>query len=529
MKKNRSTKLIYTLGVCGLALGAIAPAIPVTSNLAQSVQVASAAENTNSLTIHKYEAPTTELAHDGSDVTSSITNKPLANISFKVTVVTLKTGKKWSDAFDVTTHVLNKDAVTMGTPQTVTTDATGSASLKNLADGVYYVEELPNATVEEPAAPFLVQLPLTNGTQKELHDVNVYPKNTSSKTDLPMTKTLDDSTVGDVNDKEVSWSLNSFVPAAAYQPATADTPEIYSKEYSLIDPLDPALTYVAPITGSFSDVQGGEGTAFDAADFTVDTTTLSSTTGGQVIYIKLTSSGLKKAAGKYVSFKVNTSVDSSKLVIGDDGLYKPVVNSFQTHYDPNGSNPIDPTKPIDPTDPTAPHTPTDPTDPTTPDIKYGRIDILKTEDDADETPLADAEFKLVLKSSEDFAADQAANGYVQGSLDANGNMVAGSSDLTVKSGSDGKIFINGLDNDKEYWLVETQAPKGFEAVKPFAVKAAYDTILDGKIKDPSDIVSEYLPLTGGQLRVILMVAGSLMIIGTGTALYFKKRKENAAE
>lgn len=166
------------------------------------------------------------------------------------------------------------------------------------------------------------------------------------------------------------------------------------------------------------------------------------------------------------------------------------------------------------------------------------LDINKTKKGSDEK-LAGAKFSLYT------SAEDAKNGEnaikVSGSK---GNYVVDPASTTttefesVKS-IDGKgynLHINGLEA-KDYWLVETQAPEGFNKLTaPIKVTitktgdAEWKVSKDGvevtdKIIDIANSTGSLLPSTGGRGAIAFAVIAALLVFGVAVSFIRDKRKE----
>jgi uncharacterized surface anchored protein len=181
--------------------------------------------------------------------------------------------------------------------------------------------------------------------------------------------------------------------------------------------------------------------------------------------------------------------------------------------------------------------------------EFGGVTLLKVDGETDK-PLAGASFRLVLKSSENYKTDLNANGYVQsGGKDyiVTTNQKGLASFTKIAYGKDENGAFTG---STDYWLVETEAPEGYDGLKEpetITIDAkSYDAVVykykienakipDGivtKVKkqgfDTTEKVKKMvssLPLTGDQFRVmgtIIAMAGAAMIIIL--LLIFNKRR-----
>ena len=165
------------------------------------------------------------------------------------------------------------------------------------------------------------------------------------------------------------------------------------------------------------------------------------------------------------------------------------------------------------------------------------LDINKTKKGSDEK-LAGAKFSLYT------SAEDAKNGEnaikVSGS---NGNYVVDPASTTTEFESvksiDGKgynLHINGLEA-KDYWLVETKAPEGFNKLTaPIKVTitktgdAEWSVSKDGtaeddKIIDVENSSGSLLPSTGGRGAIAFAVIAAILVFGVAVSFIRDKRKE----
>ena len=98
------------------------------------------------------------------------------------------------------------------------------------------------------------------------------------------------------------------------------------------------------------------------------------------------------------------------------------------------------------------------------------------------------------------------------------------------------LHINGLEA-KDYWLVETQAPEGFNKLTdPIKVTITKDgdtnwtvkkndTAEDDKIIDVENSTGSLLPCTGGRGAIVFAVIAALLVFGVAVSFIRDKRKE----
>ena len=98
------------------------------------------------------------------------------------------------------------------------------------------------------------------------------------------------------------------------------------------------------------------------------------------------------------------------------------------------------------------------------------------------------------------------------------------------------LHINGLEA-KDYWLVETQAPEGFnkltDPIKVTITKGEgeewtvkkNDKAEDDKIIDVENSTGSLLPSTGGRGAIAFAVIAALLVFGVAVSFIRDKRKE----
>lgn len=168
------------------------------------------------------------------------------------------------------------------------------------------------------------------------------------------------------------------------------------------------------------------------------------------------------------------------------------------------------------------------------------LDINKIKKGSEEK-LAGAKFRLYSSEADAKANDESKA--IKVSPVVAGNYVVDSASTTtefesVKSieGKGYNLHINGLEA-KDYWLVETQAPEGFNKLTdPIKVTITKDgdtnwtvkkndTAEDDKIIDVENSTGSLLPSTGGRGAITFAVIATLLVFGVVVSFIRDKRKE----
>lgn len=540
------TKIVHLVGVCGLALGALGTTVAplVTSHYATAVAASSAlvADDTSvrSITLHKYSG-TPATGNQGEPSTTIPDDaKPLGGISFTIQKVSHVAGK----AFDVTddsTYTVDPSFA----EKTATTAADGSVKTElgtgTSADGYYLVTEQESAAVKEAAKPFIVHVPMTHtdattGDKSLQYDVNIYPKNQidEESMNLDPTKTFADGSTEDSvkTGAAVSWNMTINRPSDIHDSGvvtagnktetvtnadgsktTTDTTKYktYASELKLVDTLtDKLMTYkdISKVVISSPNDKSG----MTDAELTKDTdykVTTSNAGGKTTVTVELTDAGIKKFAAASADSKLVATIDTA---VNADSDAK-IVNNFDTYY----KGTITPGQENHET--TTPG-PDNPEHPTTPTVYFGNVDVDKT--DEDNKPLANAVFTLY-PTKED--AEKGTNPIT----DKDGNVVTAKTDNTGKAEFTGLEVSKNADADgkheKTYFLVETDAPSGYDVdQKVHEVTATQDTTTDATVVDTDNILPN-LPLTGSQARILLYAFTTVLIVAGGTGVYVMKRRQ----
>lgn len=536
-------------GALALGLGAAAPAAVLPQASAFVIHKPTStppppsvidATKTGSLTIHKRLGA--QAGEGTGNAVAPAPGAPLPGVEFTVQKVqadlTTETGFAEASKLTPDTAVADPNSAA----QVITTDANGDAALTGLRLGVYLVTEKEPAAgkvgekVLIPAKPFLVFLPMTNPENRTEwnYDVHVYPKNTN----VTIEKKVEDA--GMHSGDKLKWTLDATVPApiaefveappegegAPEGEAPAPTTQRQVKpltQYEIVDQLptnrvdvtDPDVNVTLPqgmVKGTDYQVTFGPGADADHTE----------------LKVTFLAPGLKKLAEEYGKYDNPTIV---RLTI--DGLIKPTeltgdgitINKEATVTAKNSDGPAAVALS------------------NTVETRHRPV-VISKQDEATKAGLAGAEFDLyVCKDANTLGKKVTLNN----GATPNGALV---------TGADGKLKLDALhvtdlvDNNavatpKNYCLVETKAPEGYELLtKPVMFElpsATAGTPAGGATEgeategEPTEgessgtpatpfvleltvanikSTSPNLPLTGGPGIIALVLAG-LALIGGG--------------
>lgn len=399
-------------------------------------------------------------------------------------------------------------------------------------------------------SPFLVTLPMTDPTALNtwMYTVHVYPKN--SKTSI--NKKVSDQTApgsGVTNGSPIKYEISTEIPKA----------DAGFAEFFLVDALPKELEYTGAATGTLDTVEVG---TYAGDKFTKDTNvTLSSPADYSIINVKstvdqktyvtvqFTDAGKQKLqanAKKSIRWIVNTKVNvgtgatMTHEVTNTANLITVPTGNPSSGWNPNTS----PNTPPQPGQPTVPGIPS-------PEVKsyYGTVTIQKRS-------TADANAKLQNATFEVYQCNK--NGeFVKPDFTVTQNkteakVTVGSTSSWTTTGANGEVAIEGLlvndyRNGSEmmpdgtskwvdnsfYCLVETKAPTGYELLpKPvmFQVKKTNaNQSVDVVVKDVPSNGKFSLPLTGAQGITLMVVAGVLIVAGSGFYLISMTRRNREEE
>ena len=365
------------------------------------------------------------------------------------------------------------------------------------------------------AGYYLVYVTGGKEIQSSLVTVDATTTTVNLKTEAPsITKTADKETaeIGQV----VKYTVTGAIP---------DTTGYSGYVYKIHDELTKGLDFV----------NDANGTALEAGATTVNVTVAFKEAGVTDASTAPTTAAIDTNNSKKMSLDLSAWVKANQTNKGKEFTvtYYAKVNKDAEVTNNNkasleyGNNPIDTTT----TTPSEAKTNTYP------------LDINKTKKGSDEK-LAGAKFRLYSSETDAKANDESkaikVSPVVAG---AAGNYVVDPVSTTtefesVKSieGKGYNLHINGLEA-KDYWLVETQAPEGFNKLTdPIKVTITKDgdtnwTVKkndvseDDKIIDVENSTGSLLPSTGGRGAIAFAVIAALLVFGVAVSFIRDKRKE----
>lgn len=416
----------------------------------------------------------------------------------------------------------------------------------NAPVGAYLVCEQPssNATnadgnsvsVVKVAAPFVVTLPRPDagGTNGWIYNVHAYPKNTVIEAPKK---------VATVRNKGINTDAGVEYTITTKVPSILNTQNF--KLFSVIDQMPTELTgaNVAQVA-----LNGVTLTAGDSNDYVVDYQE-----GQRFLSVNFSSSGLAKLKADPNTSLVVTIQAKVSAISGTK-----IVNTGYVVFDvTDGPVPSDPPQtPVTPGGPGNDPSPKENVPPVKPSNKsastWGDLKIRKHDAAQQNTPLNGAEFQVfdaanqgdctaAVRNGGKFQADQIA------SVTTGAAIKVGEKSTFTTEGN-GEIVIPGLFIDSVeganggvpepetarcYIVKETKAPAGFvlpeEVDRTFAIMVEVGTSTDADLDMPNTKVSvPALPLTGASGRVLLMVGGLALVLGSmGVVMVIRKRNAEA--
>ncbi|WP_339093268.1 SpaH/EbpB family LPXTG-anchored major pilin [Candidatus Enterococcus mangumiae] len=517
------------------------------------------------LTIWKYAITDfSQLEPRGDGTVTNPSRELIPGIQFKVERVNKINGGASLTDPKVQTLGTDYEIDSTFTAQTITTDSTGKAILDlgtgRANDGIYLVTELPDnrtgadlaATdgkkIETPVYPFFVYIPQTSRSDLSslIYDVQVEPKNILEDL-LHPDKTINDKKGDSVQAGQTfRWELTTNLPAGLWQIASqtgtidildetgnavdsvemvAGQPIVYRNgsnlvqpNFSMVDELNSDLTYIPDSAKMQVRQAGGEWIDLASEDYTVSFESSTNT-----VTTTLTEAGLSKVGSVANGYTDIRTLLSTHVPEGWNNI---VENTFTVNHQIPGQRPKSTTPP----------------ETTNPKYYTGGFDIEKMEENSEEG-LAGAEFKLAISESNAnnkiFIASNG-NSYAE-----DANLPTGVTFLTTTSDENGHATFDGLaldwtdanDNNyvengevsRDYWVVETTAPQGYELLKE-AQRVTVDLTTADDATIELTVLNRpqtSLPFTGGTGRTALISVALIAIVAGATVSFLYKKWKQA--
>lgn len=473
------------------------------------------------------------------------------------------------------------------TRQTGTTAADGSLTFDvgtgKTADGIYLVREITDSSgeytytdpatgetglkINKPMDPFFVHLPQTkrDDTSKLIYDVHVHPKNIVTNTELD--KTVEGGKGYSIKaGQDFQWEATTALPSgllsiieepmtitgmhdpvtglpAANLDITGPFPyELYANYFRITDDLNTSLL-LKDIVVQVTDDDGATWT-----DLTIGTHFNVELNGTAVAAHPVTN----MTAGAAKEVEVSLTQAGMKKLTEDEDTHIRVVYKTTVEEDFNGkiTNKYKIDYLIPGQEPTSEES-------DEPEYYNGGFDIKKT--DKAGADLSGAVFHIAVSEEDAKAKKYLASDGNSYTLNDDGTstpaLPTGVTYLTSESDEDGNAHFDGLkldwytesgNNDKQdpditseatwdeedikkdYWVVETKSPSGYELLKtPEKVTVTLTTHEDSTIE--VTVVNESktkLPFTGGTGTMLLVIiAIGAITIGTASIAIDKKRRQ----
>ena len=368
---------------------------------------------------------------------------------------------------------------------TGTTDGSGELTSPAVPNGLYLViETAPPLNAIQPTVPFLVTLPITDPVDSNawLYTVHVYPKNQITALD----KTVTDADAV-VEGDHVTYTI------------TATRPTFATTSLVITDALDAKLDYVASSlvvtvpddTLSPPDGDSDPDVLTPVTDYTLDTT-------GDVITVTLTAAGLIIFDGLTPGDELVVTFDAT---VNAAGL---IPNSAEIVF--NNGTPI--------------------ATPDEPETHWGDLEIEKFQQDGS-TALNGAKFAVFTSEADALAATIAdysdaidfGSGGVDGQLFVTGTDGATAGDgkilfpaaLRYSDYADGAAVTDVDPGYRSYWIVELEAPAGYELLAQPIEVVLNDAAEIVSITNVPKNAGFQLPFTGGAGTAIFYLAGGGLI------------------
>lgn len=425
----------------------------------------------------------------------------------------------------------------------ITTGDGGVATATDVPLGAYLVCEQDAAkptneaghpvTVLKKAAPFIVTVPRpqADGNAKHtgwIYTVNAYPKNTVLES--PKKATTINSVGLKVADG-IEYTITTKVPNLLT--------DQHFKYFSLIDQM-PAELKDAKVT---SVLVGGNGVELNT-HYTVDYDATK-----DFLAVNFTKAGLT-----HLKTKANTDVVVTIKATVDAVSGAQVANTAYFAVDTDSTPPVDePPTPVEPQGPGKTPTPKGGNPPVKTSNKtattWGDLKIRKHDVARSTEGLEGAQFQIFEAKDQGACTAAAAKPVAERYAEPNDdNAITVGTDTTFTTAKGGEITVAGLFIDKSdatadgepspktqkcYVVKETRAPAGYvlpeENKRTFAVLVKAGTSVDADLDMPNTKVSvPALPLTGASGRVLLMVGGLALVLGSmGVVMVIRKRNVEA--
>ena len=405
-----------------------------------------------------------------------------------------------------------------GLPEyTVITDQNGYASLDftqmGLPDGVYLLVERDHPAIVSPLDPFYLIIPATNSSGTGLdYEVEIFPKN-AVKGDVDIEK--DVISLG--NDEA---SVDAAVPHTWI--LTTSIPEDLGSgtSYVVSDTLDNRLDFEGNVRVQLESTDGETVAAVLTAneDYTLDVTDADSLSQGNPsdsFTLDLTRNGMSKIAAAVgtantagfrlrVYFDARINANAAVVTAIPNQAELDYVNSVNVSFHKQSDIPV---------------------------VYTGGANLKKVDAD-DGHALAGAVFEVYRTATQE---ELAANGENLTTLPGVAGKVVpvfffdnaemeGTPVTSVTSDSEGAIAIYGLAYGN-YYLVETQAPAGYNALgDPIELTVNETSHLEEAVHTVRNVKGTVLPETGGPGTGLYTFTGSVLMAAAAMLLLARKRK-----
>lgn len=459
--------------------------------------------DTGNLIIHRYDydhSYTPGTPNHGEEVTITGAT-PLKDIVFNIYTVPTTTsypseGTVTVDKISNTTKFTDSEGkvfnVTFKT--SVTTNASGTATVSNLPKGVYLVVEQTNLNVSTQSYPYIVSVPMTEEDGDGwLTNVHSYPKNGKSIAIEKTLKSEPDVSIGDV----ATWEIKALTGDAVKE----------SKQYII---KDNSITNLSSTVLAYTDtvsIKDDKGNVVPASNYSVgyDETT-------KELWITFNAAGRNYIADfDYIVATIKTKVNSNILNASDRTTTNNVTLYFQNRFDDV-------------------HTYND-----SATVHTAAIKVTKTNQKSEK--LSGAKFQIasseanaqegryLKKTSAGDVVDYGETGYAS----------ANTWELTTNA--NGEVLFEGIDNTsgissltyKSYWLVETKAPTGYELFgRPIEAKFTNSVTQSSGYTLSISVNDEKIPIlpkTGQDgNRIVYAVAFGILVLVIIICLVAYKKK-----